>query len=77
MALDEGRVLDAIRSLRESEGIDLTLAKARVDAYVHANPALQQRLAQRSKDRRKGLVKWVLIVDAVLFGVAAYWFFGR
>lgn len=77
LALDEGRLIEAIKIVRESERLDLTAAKARVDACVAADPRLQERMQQAQRDRRRALIKWALMVDAVLLAGILYWFFRR
>jgi ribosomal protein L7/L12 len=76
-ALREGRAIDAIKILRETEGVDLAKAKARVDAYLAANPALKKRLDERQREFRKRLIGWVLVVDAVIVAAVAAWWFSR
>ncbi len=77
LALDEGRLIDAIKAVREVERLGLAEAQLRVSSYVSTQPQLQERLKQRAAEVRKTIVKWVLIVDAVLIGAALLWFFGR
>jgi ribosomal protein L7/L12 len=76
-ALREGRAIDAIKVLRETEGLDLAQAKARVDAHLAANPALKKRLDERQREFRKRLIGWVLVVDAVILAAVAAWWFSR
>jgi ribosomal protein L7/L12 len=76
-ALREGRAIDAIKLLRETEGVDLAQAKARVDAYLAATPSLKKRLDERQREFRKRLIGWVLVVDAVILAAVAAWWFSR
>jgi ribosomal protein L7/L12 len=77
LALQEGRWLEAIKQVRDAEGLDLAAAKARVEAYVAADPALQERLRQLKVERGKKLRVWIVAIDAVLIAAGAYWLFGR
>jgi hypothetical protein len=77
LALDDGRLLEAIKALRQTETIDLATAKMRIDTYVQAHPQVQERLAARAREFRKSLIAWALVVDAALLIGALYWFFGR
>lgn len=76
-ALAEGRLLEAIKILRESEKLDLTQAKQRLDAYLDQNPELRERVQQKSREFRGRIIKWALVFDAILILVFLYWFFGR
>jgi hypothetical protein len=74
-ALREGRLVDAIKVVREVESLDLAGAKARIDAYLASDPALKKRLDERQREFRRRLIGWVLAVDAiVLAAIAACWF---
>jgi hypothetical protein len=77
LALQEGRLIDAIKILREAEGIGLADAKARIDAAIAADPALHERVAQQRKKRRMGLIVWVLIFDAIVIAAAIIWWLRR
>jgi hypothetical protein len=72
-----GRTVEAIRLVREADGSDLRMAKARVDAWIAADPALAKRIAERQKEFRKQLVGWVLVVDAIVLAALAAWWFSR
>ena len=37
LAVNDGRLIEAIKIVRETDRLDLTAAKARVDAYIAAN----------------------------------------
>lgn len=76
-ALAEGRLLEAIKILRASEGLDLTQAKQRLDAYLDENPELRERVQQKSREFRRRIIKWALVLDAILVLIFLYWFFGR
>ena len=44
-ALEQGRLIQAIKILRMNSGLDLLAAKTKVDAYLAANPATKARCA--------------------------------
>ncbi len=50
LAVSDGDLPEAIRLLREREGLDTAHAKARVEAYVAANPALKEAIAERQRE---------------------------
>ena len=77
LALEDGRLIEAIKVIREVEHLDLRAAKERVEAYAATNPALQARIAESLKATRKKIRGWVLAFDAVLVVGFLYWFFGR
>ena len=76
-ALSTGHLVDAIKYVREAEGLGLMEAKQRIDAYVARDPMLMTQLAEQQARMKRGLIKWVLIVDLVLIAVVAWYFFGR
>ena len=76
-ALSTGHKIDAIKYLREAEGLGLMEAKQRVDAYVERDPILKAQLAEQQARMKRGLIKWVLIIDLLLAAAVAWYFFGR
>jgi ribosomal protein L7/L12 len=78
VALNRGQVIEAIKLVRESEpGLGLAGAKAKVDAYVARDPMLKAQVEQQVKASRSRLVRWVIIVDILLFAGLAWYFFLR
>lgn len=77
MALSEGKLITAIKAVRDSENCDLATAKARIEAVLAADPQAKMKLEQVRKEWRKSLVTWVILIDVVIFAVFAWWFFGR
>jgi hypothetical protein len=75
--LTEGRVPEAIRAVRESEGLRQRAARKRIAAHLAQEPLLRAQLdAQRRAARGKFLV-WFLLVDALIAAGLIYWFFYR
>ena len=64
----EGHVIEAIKIVREAEGIGLKEAKERVEAWIATQPVLKQQLEVRAKEARGGY--WVLLL-MLLAGIAA------
>jgi hypothetical protein len=77
LAINDGKVIEAIKLLRDAEGIDLVGAKARIDRYLESNPAVREKIEEVRKDSRRSLVKKVLLFDAVVVIVLIWWFFLR
>lgn len=76
-ALSTGRIIDAIKCVREAEGLGLMEAKQRVDAYVERSPALKGQLAEQKARMKRRLIKWVLTIDVLLAAAVVWYFFGR
>ncbi len=76
-AVSTGHMVDAIKYVREAEGLGLMEAKQRVDAYVARDPVLKAQIADQQAQMRRRLIKWALIVDALLVVAFAWYFFGR
>jgi hypothetical protein len=75
--LQEGRLADAIKVVRQGEGLGLKDAKARVDAHLSREPLLRAQLdAQRSAARRKFFF-WFVAVDLLITAAVIYWLFFR
>lgn len=62
-ALQQGRKIEAIKLVREAEGLGLKEAKDRVEAYVAGEPMLKERLATGSSSGPVGcLIAMALLV---------------
>jgi hypothetical protein len=70
-ALREGRKIEAIKIVRNANGLQLKDAKEAVDAYLEAQPALQAEYQARQKEAQGTFEKWLLIV-AVMIAVAYF-----
>jgi ribosomal protein L7/L12 len=77
LAINDGKILEAIKLLREAEGLDLMGAKAQIDRYLQANPAVREKVEEARKEARRSLVKKVLLFDAVIVIALIWWFFLR
>jgi hypothetical protein len=75
--LQEGRLIDAIKSVRQSEGLGLKDAKARVDAYLSREPLLRAQLEMRQRVARRKFFLWFLFVDLLIAAAVIYWMFYR
>lgn len=73
LAINDGNLVEATRLLRERDGIDVARAKARVDAYVAANPALKEAIAEKQREHLKELANRAALVGLVLAAVAVWW----
>ena len=76
-ALSTGHMIDAIKYVREAEGLGLMEAKQRVDACVARDPVLKAQIAEQQAHMKRRLIKWGLVVDALLFVGLVWYFFGR
>ncbi len=72
-----GRKVDAIKCVREAEGLGLMEAKQRVDAYVERDPILKAQFAEQQLRMKRRLIRWVLMIDLLLIAAVAWYFFGR
>jgi hypothetical protein len=73
-ALSEGRLITAIRIVRQTEKLDLTQAKSRVDGFLAQNPELRTRIEQQTRAMRRKLILWVFVIDTVVLVALLYWF---
>lgn len=75
--LNEGRVIEAIKSVRQSEGLGLKEAKGRVDAYLSREPLLRAQLELKQRAVRRKFFFWFLVVDVLIAAAAIYWLYYR
>lgn len=75
--LNEGRVIEAIKSVRQAEGLGLKEAKGRVDAYLAREPLLRAQLELRQRAARRKFFFWFLVVDIVIAAAIIYWIYYR
>ena len=66
--IEQGRLIAAIKIVRQEWSVDLKSAKDAVDSYVASQPALKASLAAKSDQARNRLLLWIILL--VLVGVA-------
>ncbi len=64
-ALTGGRVVEAIKILREERGIGLKEAKEAVGRYVNANPALKRKLDAQQAESLRGCLLWLVVLTVI------------
>jgi hypothetical protein len=72
--LTEGRKSEAIKVLRDSNGIGLKEAKAWIDWHIAQDPMLRVQLETQQSARRRTLFLWFLAIDAVIAAGVIYYF---
>ena len=73
--LEEGRLIDAIKSVRASHRLGLTQARDWVDSHIADNPLLRVQLETRQSEFRRKFFLWFFLVDAVVAAALIYYFF--
>jgi ribosomal protein L7/L12 len=58
-ALEQGRVIEAIKIVRAVHGLGLKESKDAVDGYLRNNPEVRQRLSETSSEATHKLGLWV------------------
>lgn len=76
-ALSTGHMVDAIKYVREAEGLGLMEAKQRVDAIVARDPVLKAQIADQQSQMKRRFIKWALVIDVLLVIGFVWYFFGR
>ena len=71
--LQEGRLADAIKAVRQAEGLGHREAKARVDAYVAREPLLMAQLELQHRSFGRRFFFWFLVVDVLVVAGIIYW----
>jgi hypothetical protein len=72
--LGEGRIPDAVKSVRATHNLGLREAKDWVDAHIASEPLLRARLETQRKGARRKLFGVILVLDAVV-AAALIWYF--
>jgi hypothetical protein len=75
--LSEGKVIEAIKSVRVAEGLGLKEAKQRVDEHIAQDPILRVQIEMQQRDMRRKFFFWFLVVDLAVAAVVIYWLFHR
>ncbi len=75
--LGEGKVIEAIKSVRQAEDLGLREAKARVDAHVAQDPILRVQLETQQRAIRRKMFFWFVVVDLAIAAGIIYWLFYR
>ena len=72
--LAEGRVIDAVKSVRASHHLDLRDAKDWVDSHIASAPLLRAQLEAQGKVARRKLFFVILVFDALIAAGLIYYF---
>ena len=72
--LADGRIIDAVKSVRASHNLGLRDAKDWVDAHIASEPLLRAQLETRRKESRRRTFFVVLVLDAVVAAGVIYYF---
>jgi hypothetical protein len=75
--LGEGRMVEAIKSVRRTEVLGLREAKQRVDEHLAQDPILRVQIETQQRAARRKFFFWFLLVDLVITVAIVYWFFYR
>ena len=74
-ALLSGSRIDAIKRVREVQGIGLKEAKEMVDAYVASHPDLAANYAAASAEAKGVVLRWLAVI--ILMVVGAWYLFRK
>ncbi len=73
--LSEGRRAEAVRVLRESQGISRTKARQWIEWHVAQDPMLGVQLEVRRLAARRRFFLWFLLVDVLIAAAIIYYLF--
>jgi hypothetical protein len=71
--LNEGHMVQAIKVIRQVEGLGLKDAKDRVDAYLSREPLLRAQLELQQRAARRRFFFWFVVVDVIIAAGVIYW----
>jgi hypothetical protein len=72
--LEEGRIIEAVKSLRASHNLGLRDAKDWIDAHIASEPLLRVKLETRQKASRRKRFYIFLVIDAFIAAGLIYYF---
>lgn len=75
--LEGGRIIEAVKSVRASHGLELKDAKDWIDSHIASDPRLRERLEAQQKATRRKLLYIFLVIDAFIAAGLIYYFFYR
>lgn len=76
-ALERGSKIEAIKHVRESQGVGLKEAKEIVEAYIDGNPDMRQRMHSANSASAGGAIRLLLLLAAVAIIIYYYFFSAR
>ncbi len=76
-AVARGSKVDAIKEVRAATGLGLLEAKQLVERYIAANPVLQEQFGQQAAALKRRVIRWVVVIDLLIFAAILWWFLGR
>lgn len=68
-AIEQGRMIEAIKLVRQTRHLELKEAKDVVDRYVQARPHLQRKLTEAQTESKRGCLIWLLTLLAAGIGL--------
>jgi len=71
--LNEGRVSEAVKALRDAENISAARARAWIDWHISQDPMLRVQLETQQRATRRRIFFWFLLVDAILAAGIIYY----
>jgi hypothetical protein len=71
--LSEGRLVEAIKVLRESQGISLTRAKQWIDWHIDQDPMLRVQLETQQRASRRRFFLWFIVIDVLITAAIIYY----
>lgn len=76
-AVARGSKVEAIKEVRTATGLGLLEAKQLVERYIAANPVLKEQFGQQEAELKRRVIRWVVVIDLLIFAAIIWWFVGR
>ena len=73
--INEGKVHDAVRVLRQSHNLRTREARAWVDSHIAQDPMLQVQLETQRRARRRRFFLWLIPIDILVAAGIIYYLF--
>jgi hypothetical protein len=73
--LTEGKLADAIRVVRDAEGVNRRAARKRIDEHLDREPLLRVQIETQRRSSRARLFFWFVVVDVIIVALVIYWLY--
>ena len=75
--LGEGKIVEAVKSVRQAEGLSSREARVRIDAHLAQDPMLRVQIDTQQRAARRRFFFWFVLIDLAITAGLIYWLFYR
>jgi hypothetical protein len=75
--LGEGRYVEAVQVVRDTDDVSRGEARRRVEAHLEQEPLLRVQIETQRRAARRRFFFWFVVVDLAITAAVIYWLFYR